>query len=257
MIDHLSSSQISLYSLCSLKYRFQYVDKIPKIFKPSGLAFGSAIHSALSWLNKQRMNGNNPTLEKLFRIFNADWYSQNVDTEIRFKNGEDKNALSVMAKELLAQYFHSPYKKVEGSEIAFVLPLVNPGDGKRLGVDLEGFIDLLEEDDAIVEFKTSAQTANQSDIDSNIQLTTYSYAYEMLTQRAPRLIKLVNFVKTKKEEMEVDQYRFIYEVEMTADNIEEAEELGRLDEVRDQTKLKRIVGKDEEIEFFDDEVYCL
>lgn len=57
--------------------------------------------------------------------------------------------------------------------------------------------------------------------------------------------------------MEVDQYRFIYEVEMTADNIEEAEELGRLDEVRDQTKLKRIVGKDEEIEFFDDEVYCL
>jgi len=203
MIDHLSSSQISLYSLCSLKYRFQYVDKIPKIFKPSGLAFGSAIHSALSWLNKQRMNGNNPTLEKLFRIFNADWYSQNVDTEIRFKNGEDKNALSVMAKELLAQYFHSPYKKVEGSEIAFVLPLVNPGDGKRLGVDLEGFIDLLEEDDAIVEFKTSAQTANQSDIDSNIQLTTYSYAYEMLTQRAPRLIKLVNFVKTKKPKIEV------------------------------------------------------
>ena len=55
----------------------------------------------------------------------------------------------------------------------------------------------------------------------------------------------------------MDQYRFIYEVEMTADNIEEAEELGRLDEVRDQTKLKRIVGKDEEIEFFDDEVYCL
>jgi putative RecB family exonuclease len=149
------------------------------------------------------MNGNSITLEKLFRIFDADWYSQNVDTAIRFKKGEDKAGLRIMAKEMLAQYFHRPYNKVEGSEVAFALPLVNPGNGKRLGIDLEGFIDLIEEDDSIVEFKTSAQTARQSDIDSNYQLTIYSYAYEMFTQRSPRLIKLVNFVKTRKPKIVV------------------------------------------------------
>ncbi len=74
MIEHLSNSQISLYSQCSLKYKFQYIDEIPKPFKPSGLALGSAVHSALSWLNKQRMNGDNVSLERLYKIFDADWY---------------------------------------------------------------------------------------------------------------------------------------------------------------------------------------
>jgi putative RecB family exonuclease len=149
------------------------------------------------------MNGGDVPLEKLYQIFDSDWYSQNVDTEIRFKDRENKNALSLMAREMLALYFHQPHRGVKGSEIPFVVPLVNPASGKRLEVNLEGFIDLIEEDDAIVEFKTSVQTARQSDIDKNVQLTIYSYAYEMLTQRSPRTIKLVNFVKTRKPKMVV------------------------------------------------------
>ena len=205
MIDHLSSSQINLYTLCSLKYKFQYIDEIPKSFKPSGLALGSAIHSALSWLNKGRMNGRNGSLEKLYKIFDSDWYCQKVETEIRFKDGEEEMKLSVMAKEMLALYFHRPYKKVEGSEIPFVVPLINPGNGQRLGVDLEGFIDLIEEDGVIVEFKTSAQTMNQKDLGNDLQLTIYSYAFEMLTQKPPRLIKLINFVKTRKPKIIVSE----------------------------------------------------
>ena len=49
-IEHLSKSQISLYMDCSLKYKFQYIDNLPKPFKPAGLAFGTSIHSALEWL---------------------------------------------------------------------------------------------------------------------------------------------------------------------------------------------------------------
>ena len=56
-MDHLSSSQINLYLLCSLKYKFIYLDKLPKPFKSSGLMFGSAMHSALSWVHKEKING--------------------------------------------------------------------------------------------------------------------------------------------------------------------------------------------------------
>ena len=57
-MDHLSCSQMNLYLQCPPKYKFLYIDGLPKPFKPSGLAFGGSIHAALAWLHKQRMNGN-------------------------------------------------------------------------------------------------------------------------------------------------------------------------------------------------------
>src|SRR3989337_389235 len=101
MLDHLSSSSINLYLQCSLKYKFQYIDLLPKPFKSAGLAFGSVIHSTLSWFHKEKMNGNGVTIERLFRILDADWYGQKVGNDIRYKNGEQEVGLVVMAKELM------------------------------------------------------------------------------------------------------------------------------------------------------------
>jgi putative RecB family exonuclease len=200
-MGHLSNSQINLYLQCSLKYKFQYIDEIPRPFKPSGLALGSAVHSALSWLNRERMNGNSITLERLYRIFDADWYSQKVDMEIRYKDGEEEMKLVVLGKEMLGLYFPKPYREIKGTEVPFVVPIINPQSGQRLGIDLEGVIDLVEEDDTITEFKTSAQMIAPREADNYLQLTIYSYAFEALTQRAPKLLKVVNFVKTKKPKM--------------------------------------------------------
>lgn len=199
MMDHLSSSQLNLYLQCSLKYKFQYVDLIPKPFKSSGLAFGSAIHSAISWIHNERIGRNEVSLERLYRIFDADWYSQNADADVRYKNGESEMKLVIMGKEMLRMYFQEPVKKAKGTDVSFTVPLMNLKTGEDLGIDLEGFIDLIEEDDTIVEFKTSAQIMNG--IEDHLQLTAYSYAYEMLYRRPPKLLKVINFVKTKKPKM--------------------------------------------------------
>ncbi len=106
--------------------------------------------------------------------------------------------LLVMAKELLGQYVSQPIKEIMGTEIPFTIPLVNPVTGEVLGINLEGYIDLVEKDETIVEFKTTNQSMDQKDADDHIQLTAYSYAYEMLHQRPPKCLKIVNFVKTKK-----------------------------------------------------------
>ena len=146
MITHLSNSQIYLYMMCSLKYRFQYIDKLPRTFKPSGLAFGSALHSALSWFHKERIMGNEVTLERLCRIFDADWYSQRVETEIRYKKGEDEKQLALMGKEMLGLYFDAPCENAKGTEVHFIRPLVNLYTGENLEIEFEGFFDLIEED---------------------------------------------------------------------------------------------------------------
>ncbi|ABK17712.1 hypothetical protein Sfum_2029 [Syntrophobacter fumaroxidans MPOB] len=88
---------------------------------------------------------------------------------------------------------------MKGTEIPFTVPLVSPGNGDHLGINLEGYIDLLEENDIIVEFKTSVKTMDLKDV--NLQLSAYSYAYEMLHGKRPRLLRVVNFLKTKKPKM--------------------------------------------------------
>lgn len=50
------------------------------------------------------------------------------------------------------------------------------------------------------------------------------------------------------------KYILIYELEIVADDIEEAEELGELEEVRNKARLKKIEGEDESWErFYDSE----
>lgn len=199
--DHLSVSQIILYSQCSLKYRFQYIDKLPKPFKAAGLAFGSAIHSAISWLHNEQMDGKTVTLARLYKIFEADWYSQTVETEIRYKNGDDAARLIMQGREILGLYFQNPVENAEATDAGFTVPLVHPENGHGLSVPLEGFMDLVEKGDGIVEFKTSAQSMNQKDVDDHIQLTAYGYAYERLHQRPPKSYKIIDFVKTKSPKM--------------------------------------------------------
>ncbi len=200
-MEYLSSSRINLYLNCSLKYKFHYIDKLPKPFTSSALVFGSAIHSAISWLHKQEMNGNGVTLEKLYKILDADWYVQKYDNTIRFKNGEMEMSLLSMGRQIRDLYFASPIKEVKGSEVPFSVPLKDPTNGQHLGVNLDGFFDLIEADDTIVEFKTSAQTMYQEDVDDHLQLTAYSYAYEMLYGKPPKVLKIINFTKHKKPKM--------------------------------------------------------
>ncbi len=202
-IDHLSSSQIVLYILCSLKYRFQYVDKIPRTFKSSGLVFGSVMHSALDWFHKQRKQKRDVSLDHLHKILRADWFCQTCEEEIRYKDGEDEQKLILMAREMLSFYYHSPLNGVAESEFPFRIHLVNPNTKEALSVPLEGYIDLIETNDIITEFKNTAKAINLDSLDDMLQLTIYSYAYRMVFGKEPRMLKVINFVKTRKPKMNI------------------------------------------------------
>jgi putative RecB family exonuclease len=202
-IDHLSASQINLYLMCSLKYRFLYVDRLPKPFKSSGLAFGSVVHSSLDWFHKQRKQKHQVSLDTLYRVLQADWFCQQCEEVIRYKDGEDEQKLLLLAKELLSLYYHSPQNGLVDSEVHFRIPLVNPGTGKTLSVPLEGIIDLIETDDVLTEFKTSAKTMAADDLEDMLQLSIYSYVYRMLFGREPQKLKVINFVKTRTPKMNV------------------------------------------------------
>lgn len=194
--DTVSVSQLTLYLTCSLKYRFQYIDRLPRLIRSAPLALGSSMHAALEWLHKERKAGRQPTLDQLLRVFDADWHAQLLEQDEAALE-EPVDLITMKGKELLALYFHLPAKPVVDAELFFQIPLVNPATGEVLPIPLRGVIDLIEADDTLVELKTSQRRWNVESLPDNLQLTTYSYAYRMLFGRPAREIRLVNLVRTK------------------------------------------------------------
>lgn len=176
--DALSVSQITLYLMCSLKYRFQYIDRLPRLTRAAPLALGSSVHAAVEWLHKERKAARQPTLDQLLRVFEADWHAQLLGPET-LSTDEEPDRLAFKGKELLALYFQTPVKPIAEAELPFQVPLINPATGDILPIPLRGVIDLIEADGTVVEIKTSQRRWNVESIPDNLQLTTYSYAYQM------------------------------------------------------------------------------
>jgi putative RecB family exonuclease len=201
--ESLSPSQINLYLTCSLKYRFQYIDRLPKLTHSASLVFGGAIHAALEWLHKERKKGKPPPLDEILRVFEADWNAQIFGETVAFAdNGDSPEAMIRKGKELLSQFFHQFACSVKEAELHFQLPLVHPTTGEVVDVPLRGVIDLVEEGDVLDEFKTSQKSWSASDLPDNVQLTAYAYAYRMLFGHPAKMLRIVNLVRTKNVKIE-------------------------------------------------------
>lgn len=200
--DHLSVSQINLYLLCPRKYAFSYIEKVERPFKPIGFAFGSAIHSTIEWLNRERKAGRTPEALELWRIFLADWNAQKAET-LLLKGVDDESVLFRQGKELLGLYYAEATNRPppQSVEMPFKVNLVDQETGEALDLPLEGAIDLVEKGDTVVEIKTTSRGFSQLQLDQHLQLTAYDYAYEMLYKRKPRLV-LESLYKGKKVRIE-------------------------------------------------------
>jgi putative RecB family exonuclease len=203
--EALSASSLQLYLTCSLKWRFQYVDRLPRLFIHGNQAFGTSVHAALNWLHKASKQGRLPQLDEVLTVFEADWYAQTQvasTQEIHFDDPADVALFLYKGRELLSQYYYLPRGPVRESELPFTLPLIHPGTGEVLEVPLRGFIDLVQDDDVIVEFKTAQKAPPLTDLPDNIQLTAYAYAHAHLFGRPPREIRKVAFIRTKVPKIE-------------------------------------------------------
>lgn len=204
-MEAISVSQLNLYRACSLKYKFQYIDRLPKPFKPAGLAFGSAIHAAIEWLYKERLQEREATPEDLVKMFSAEWYSQKLGAEIRMKDGDSEEELTEQAKTLLALYQEHGPKNATHVEFPFKVSLVDFSTGEVLDAPLVGYIDLIENNETVDDVKVTARSMDFDSLDTQFQFLAYDYAFFALFKRRPASIKLVNLIKTKNPKMETKE----------------------------------------------------
>jgi putative RecB family exonuclease len=197
----LSVSQVNAYLGCPLKYRFQYVDKIPRPWRVAAMAFGSSVHAAVEWFHKERLAARTPNLTEVLKVFDADWYAQNVEPLV-FSERESKDALAEKGRAMLQLYVESANGvKPVAVEQPFELDLADPETGEVLEVRLRGIIDLVEEGDVLVDLKTAGRTLESGGLERHLQLSTYALAYLLLRGSIPKL-RLDMLLKTAKPRLE-------------------------------------------------------
>ena len=197
----ISISQVNAYLACPLKYRFQYVDKIPRPWRVAAMAFGSSVHAAVEWFHKERLAGRTPELTQVLQVFDADWYAQNVEPLV-FSEKESKDSLAEKAKAMLQLYVESCNgTRPIAVEQPFEIDVFDPETGEVLDVRLRGIIDLVEEGDTLVDLKTAGRTLEQGGLERHLQLSTYALAFFILHGSIPKL-RLDMLLKTAKPRLE-------------------------------------------------------
>ena len=205
-MEYISISRIKTYLNCPMKYKLSYIDKVPKPFKPVGLAFGRVIHSTAEWLNRKLGEGEKPEFERVWRIFKSDWFALSQDN-INFGNSEGEDALIEKARKMLGLLYNRQTNGViiREVEMPFQVELVDEQTGEILPVPLRGVFDWVENDDTLAEMKTSARKFDTEVSTNRLQLAAYDYAYRKMFGKNPK-IEVVDLVKTKEPkllEMEV------------------------------------------------------
>lgn len=197
----LSISQVNCYLGCPLKYRFQYVDQIPRPWRVAAMAFGSSVHAAVEWFHKERLAGRSPELTQVLQVFDADWYAQNTEPLV-FSERESREGLAEKGRAMLQLYVESTNDaKPVAVEQWFELDLADPETGELLDVRLRGVIDLVEEGDVLVDLKTAGRTLESGGLDRHLQLSTYALAFLLLRGQIPKL-RLDMLLKTTKPRLE-------------------------------------------------------
>jgi putative RecB family exonuclease len=200
-VEPISISRVSTYLACPLKYKFEHVDKIPKPFRASALAFGGSVHAALEWYQKERLAGKTPEADAVISVFDADWYAQNLDPLI-FGEKDSKESLAEKGRALLKLYVEqSSTGRPEAVEAPFEVEVADPTTGEVLDLILRGRFDLLEEGETLVDTKTAARTLDESGLQQHLQLSAYALAYLLLRHRIPKL-RLDQLLKTKQPRIE-------------------------------------------------------
>src|SRR2546426_106438 len=196
-----SLSQIQTYLGCPLKYRFQYIDQIPRPWRAAAMAFGTSVHAAVEWFHKERLAGRSPELTQVLQVFDADWYAQNVEPLV-FSERESKDSLAEKGRAMLQLYVESTNgTKPVAVEQPFELDLADPETGEVLDVRLRGIIDLVEEGETLVDLKTAGRTLESGGLERHLQLSTYALAFFLLHGTIPKL-RLDMLLKTTKPRLE-------------------------------------------------------
>lgn len=164
--NSFSFSQLNTYKTCPLRFKYQYVLKIP--VQPSAAAsFGATIHRVLQEFYKRHIAGDNPTLTDLNTLLDQYW------TPVGYTSKIFEEKMKATGQKMLTDFYKQSHNKdlsVRHLEQWFKIkigPYSIVGKMDRVD-DNDGFLE-------IIDYKTGKPPKNEKAV-SKLQLSIYALA---------------------------------------------------------------------------------
>jgi RecB family exonuclease len=196
---HLSASQMESYSRCPEAYRRRYLDGD---VIPPGIAIlkGTALHAGAEHNFRQKLETHEDlpasdivdasiaSLEsaKAGAIAYSD---EEVSRGIKTVFGEAVDAVA----ELASVHAHEQAPDYQPTMVEQAVRIDLPNSPR----DLLAVIDLADDQNRVVDFKTAGKSKNQADADDSVQLTVYAAAFSLVQGEPPAELRLDTLVQLK------------------------------------------------------------
>ncbi len=173
----ISYSAFDTYQNCSLKYKFQNVDKI-KEPKSKEAVFGTLVHDTMKFIHAPALIS--PKLEEALAHFSAGWNSDIFENEL-----EERSAFS-QGVAMIQDYYkkNNPSQAiVVDLESRFAIeigPVKSSVDDRGARHIISGIIDRIDKTKdgyEIIDYKTTKKMPSQEKVDNDLQLSVYLNAF--------------------------------------------------------------------------------
>jgi hypothetical protein len=188
---HISVSQVNEYVDCGAFYMFHRIYRIPAPSK-SFLTIGKSIHKGIEHnFNQKKETKIDLPLNEVQEVTAAEFESLKINTAWDEEESPDQIKDQVVA---LATIYHNEVapkiqpklieQKIIVEDSALLMPMVF-------------VLDVVDQDDYIRDTKAYGKTPSQDDINFDLQLSGYSFAFRNFTGRTEKGVKLDCLIKLK------------------------------------------------------------
>lgn len=196
---HISPSQITMYMRCPLQHYYRYVRGIK--VRPSGnMTLGSTMHNTFKENYDQKvMSHKDLPIPHLKEFFANDFEVRSVETE--FNKDEKPGKLKDAGIEMTRVYHTVVSPVVQPLLVEHKWNLQIDGMSQTLMV----ILDLVDINNRIKDHKITSRTPNQTIVRDSIQLTIYSLAYRLATDKTETSVGLDFIVRNSKNEIHINR----------------------------------------------------
>jgi putative RecB family exonuclease len=178
----ISYSALETFQNCSLKYKFQNIDKI-KEPKSKEAVFGTLIHSTMKFIHAPSLL--QPKLEEALDYFTKNWNSDVFENEL-----EERSAFS-QGVAIIQEYYkkNNPADfnivdlesrfaiEIEDNRSNLVKSSSDDHGARHIVSGIIDRIDKTEEGYEIIDYKTTKKMPSQEKVDNDLQLSIYLNAF--------------------------------------------------------------------------------
>jgi RecB family exonuclease len=187
--DILSPSQVSTFRDCEARWAYKYLIGLPDQSSPA-LALGTAVDTAIkaTWHHKLDTGIDLP-VDELVEIFAAKWLEESA--EVEFTPKQDKTEMAAQGATMIDIYMREAEPAIHPRDVDLEVR------GKIAGVQVRGFVDLIDISGRVIELKTAGRTPSNISPNHAFQLATYA---QLAPDVSPQM-RVDTLVKLKKPKL--------------------------------------------------------